>query len=501
MFKIVVILILFTIPLRAQISPKEDCKLNYRIIGFSFPAEPRAGKYTIEIAAGSYHTEDSFVKNRLPSITGTTNKIIAEVPSFGAGYTWRIVYTGKKKVIKKSGWHHFSTEMNPHADTSKLHLKILQPAEQYKDAYVAVDAGGVIYDMNGNPVWYIPDDKGTNGNVIDLKFTPEGTITFINKNAYEINYNGDILWKTPNESIINKDTIAGDMFHHEFRKLSNGHYMALAMQLKWCKTISSKDSNYVKISDVRIDGNGYKRGKFTTIIEYDGNGNIVWSWQFVKHLANTDFDYFKPVDSNLKFDIHENAFFFDEKNNFIYLGSRNMNRIIKIEYPSGNIACTYGENYKPGGHSTGAGLFCNQHSINLSRDGYLYYFNNNSCRLTDSLPSVIMLQEPVSCTDTFKKIWEYICPAEKGGAKKYESGGNAIELPDRSLFINMGSDYSKLSIVTRDKKVLWSALPERMMEPDHIWTPIKEYRANIISRKDLEYMIWAAETQKKRNPR
>ena len=68
-----------------------------------------------------------------------------------------------------------------------------------------------------------------------------------------------------------------------------------------------------------------------------------------------------------------------------------------------------------------------------------------------------------------------------------------LELPDGNLFVCMGSEFSKLFIVNRGKKVLWSALPERYIEPDTKWVPNHEYRANIISRKDLEQIIWNAE--------
>src|ERR1035437_8059620 len=223
--KILIVLFLFIMPLqlKSQILPKEGSMLNYRIIGFSFPPEPRIYKYTVEIAVGYCNTVDSFVKNITRSTDSKSNKIIAEVPSFGSQYTWRVVYTGKKKT--ESAMYHFSTRMNAHIDTTMLRLRILQPAApQYKDDYVAVDGGGVLYDMNGRPVWYIPDTNGFGGNVANLQFTPQGTVTFIYRDAYEINYNGDILWKTPNKGIMSGDTAHGELYHHEFTKLSNGHF-------------------------------------------------------------------------------------------------------------------------------------------------------------------------------------------------------------------------------------------------------------------------------------
>lgn len=502
MSKIFIALLFFILPLSlwSQIMPKEGSKLHYRLIGFSFPPDPDANKYNLEIAAGYYNREDSFTKNIVQSVNSSGNKIIAEAPSFGSQYTWRVVGTGKKAHAKKSPLYHFSTGMNVHVDTTLLRLRILQPAEpQYKDHYVSVDGGGVLYDMNGRAVWYIPDTNGFSGNVADMKFTPQGTITFIYRDNYEINYNCDILWKTPDKGIFLSDTAHGELYHHEFTKLSNGHFMALGMQFLMCRSVSSKESSYIIIStdkdNNKAEKDGYKQGKFGGLIEYDERGNVVWWWKSSKYLQECDFAYFNPVDTNVKFDAHDNAFFFDEKNKVIYIGFKNLNRIIKIEYPSGKVLRTYGEIFKPGVQGTGTGLFCGQHSIGLTEDGYLYYFNNNSCR-PGARPAVVILQEPVSLSDTFKKVWEYYCTAEGKFSSHFSQGGNAIELPDQSLFVNMGSKYSKLLIVNREKKVMWSALPERYLETETRWIPNYEYRANIISRKDLERLIWSAETNK-----
>jgi len=496
----ILVLVIFSNYVKAQVLPREGSALNYRLIGFTFAAMPKAVEYKIEIASGNYYNEDSFKKNIVTSAESKSNRIISEVPAFGIKYTWRIVYKSSKTSIKSSKLYHFSTLTNEHVDTTKLRLKILQPpAEQYKDYYVSVDGGGVLYDMTGKPVWFIPDTNGIGGFVGALKFTPEGTITFWygNKNC-EINYNADILWQTPKDALLSGNTVAGELYHHEFTKLSNGHYMTLGTQILMSKQIITKDSSYFITSKDGQEQNGYKPGKFGTIIEYDAKGNIVWSWKSLDYLHHSDFNYFKGIDSNLRFDAHDNAFYFDEKNNCIYLGFRNLNRIIAIDYPSGKVLRTYGENFKPGSpRGIGTGLFCNQHSIGRTQDGDLIIFNNNSCCNIDSLPTVIILREPVSAGDTLKKIWEYTCTIDGdfplNTRKVFSSGGDAIELTDRSIFVCMGSNYGKSFIINREKKILWSGLPQRYMEPDQKWTTIHEYRANIISRTDLEGLIWNAE--------
>jgi arylsulfotransferase ASST len=493
-----VVLIVISTQLRAEISPKEGSKLNYRLIGFWFQPDSRASDYKIEIASGAYNLVDSFQKNIIASASGNTNRIISEVPSFGRQYTWRVVYSGKKVSKKESILYHFSTLSSPHVDTGNMRLRILHAAEPaYKDDYVCTDGGGVIYDMSGHPVWYLPDTNGYTGYVADMQFTPAGTITFISdRHAFDINYHGDVLWQTPNESELKNDNAqTGLRYHHEFTRLSNGHYMILGMKQMMCKLVAEHDSTRLVIADTGSQTDGFKRGRFGSIIEYDEHGAIAWSWDLAKYLQESDFKYFNPTDSNIRFDAHDNSFFFDEKDKIIYLGFRNLNRIIKIRYPGGEVLNTYGEIFKPGSTQTNSGLFCNQHSVGRSQDGYLYYFNNNSCNNIDALPSVVMLKEPAPGKGDPEKIWEYICTVEGNYPKKFPGGGSVLELPDRSLFVCMGSDYSKIFIVNRNKEILWSALPETYVPNERRWKGTRQYRANIISRHDMERLIWNSEAQ------
>lgn len=465
--------------------------LNYRLVGFSFPDLHHSSTYKIEIAKGTFTKEGAFSKNIIKSITSKSNKVIIDVPAFGELYTWRVVYKGNKK----SPFYHFGTKTNLRVDTSKIRLRIMQHTDQYKDMYVSVDGGGVLYDMEGNAVWYLPDTNGLGGYVVDLNFTAQHTITFLYvRGAYEVNLNGDILWKAPSH-----DTIHGVpqeiIYHHEMTRLPNGHYMVMAMDVVMSKVITQGDSSYIVLSRAAAEPKDYQHGRYSTLIEYDENGNIVWSWKDADHLVGSDFDYFtSPVDPNLRFDPHANSFFFDEKTNVIYLGYRNLNRITKISYPSGKILATYGDVFKPGMHAVGEGLFCNQHGLRTSSEGYLYYFNNNSCRNTDSIPSLVILQEPSQGSQGLKKIWDYTCKVEPNSPKRFGAGGDVIEMPDGNLFACAGSEYSKIFIVTRQKKELWSAMPERYIETENRWVCNRQYRANFINRKDLEDLIWNAES-------
>ena len=491
------LLVLLPFALSAQVLPKDRSELNYRLIGFSFPSKNKTVNYTLEIAKGNYESEASFKKNIIKSIPGATNKIIAEVPSFGSQYTWCAVYTVSDARETATKLFHFSTGYIPEVDTGVARLRITRPASEYSDAYVFLDDYKTLYDMNGNPVWYLPEIEGGKITPRDLKLSPQGTITFMYDPPYEINYNGAVLWKAPAKSSPNKE--GREIFHHEFTRLSNGHYMALGEDsAAWARGGSSSKNRRGRSKINGTDNNPGKKTLFGTLIEYDEQGNIVWKWNSSDYFATSDIRYFVPPNGVQDIDVHENSFYFDEKSNNLYVSFRNINRVLKVKYPEGNVIAAYGEKYRRGGKKTGISLFCGQHACKLSENGQLYLFNNNSCNAT-GLPGVVMMKEPGAANEGLKKVWEYECTMEGFENDKplnsFLAGGNVEELPDHSLLVCMSGDYCKIFIVSPDKQILWSAIPEWKNATTKSWRPITQYRASIIkSRKEMERLIWNAES-------
>lgn len=477
-----------------QYFPADGSKLHYRLIGFTFPATDKSDTYVLEIAQGHFTNADSFSKNVINKLPTEKNRIIAEVPLFGSDYTWRVTYNVHGKGVRTSEMNHFYTIKNDRVDSSKQRLRIMKPAQKHNDNYVITDGGGVIYDMNGQPVWFIPETKEFSGNVADVKVTKENTLTFICGDDFEIDYNANKLWKSPKVGKITGDTAHGELYHHEFYKMANGHYLALGLHNKLSKIVKNNGVPSLETIDSKVieAHDGYKIGKYGFLVEYDKDNNIVWTWKSLDYYKTSDLPYFNPADSMLIFDAHDNSFYFDEQAKVIYLGYKNISRVVKIEYPSGKVLATYGENFKPGEIGTGSGLFCQQHAINILSNGDFCFYNNNSCNRSDSLPTVEIVREPDGSHKDFKKVWEYTCIGD-GKKNFYVRGGNVIELKDKSLFVNMGGRYSKLFIIDRAKNIDWEALPEKYMFTELRWSPVYEYRTNIISRKVLEQLIWKAQ--------
>ncbi len=501
----------FFIPhlLFSQVLPGEGSNLNYRLIGFSFPEMKKTNNYKVEIASGSYYNEESFKKNIIKSINSKTNKIIGEVPSFGKNYTWRIVYTEEKGASKGSKFYHFKTGMSPNVDTNINRLRIIKSTGKNNGSYIFLDGNKVLYDMNGHPVWYLPDiDSFVNENCIprDIKLTQQGTITLlVHEKAYEISYNGDILWKVPNKSQSN--TESQEPYHHEFTRLGNGHYMVLGMESGMFR-LNSKGADrnpgnpvtpQLKDSAATVVQQHFRFGK---ILEFDNEGNVIWSYKTSQYFMGQEIINRRNSGETININPHDNSFYFDEQSSVIYISFRDINRIIKIKYPEGKVLADYGEQYNSGVQEAGSGLFCKQHCVRHSANGYLYLFNNNNCNLGRA-PKIVILQEPVTDTEILKKIWEYECSTEDISKDELldntsSGGGSVEELPDKSFFTCMGVPYGKVFIVNRDKAILWSAVPEKWNQDEKKWKIIPQYRASIITdSKQLEHLVMNEEIEKR----
>lgn len=495
------LLLFFYQRVAAQILPSEGHELNYRIVGFSFPGRP-GDHYQLEIARGNQISEDSFQRSVFKKVMLEKNSAIAEVPLFGTAYTWRTVYIDSRGRRDASALHHFSTGICRAADTSVVRFKILQAATCEKDKYFFLDNSRALFDMDGQPVWYLPASGEYPNYTVDLKLSPLGTITFIaGNNIYETNFEGKVLWKGPVTGKVNGERQEG--YHHQFSRLANGNYMVLGIQHVFARKRWTDDGSQ---RNVVLDSTGaaesdtnFRKSEFGTIVEYDSAGNVVWSWRSLPYFEASDLRYRSSGSADFLAQTHENAFFFDEKNKVVYLSLRGCSRILKIRYPDGKILREYGEHFLPSATSHGNGLYKGQHSCKIARDGSLYLYNNNA-GVPGALPQVVVMREPPNDTGTLVATWKYDCSINdidsavvkkpNYGMQQFAVGGSVGELPDGSFFVSMSDPLSKVFVVDRDKKVLWAGLPERWDANRNSWIAHANYRACAISRQELEQMVW-----------
>ena len=486
-------LFLFTILLTASKTlfardwPSEDANLNYRIIGFTFPKAFKATAYTLQIARGRHNNEVDFLRNIIVTQNSKESKIKAEVNDFDMIYTWRIVYHCDKGDVNGE-FRHFRTGRLP--DENEW-LEVTINENKHPEAFVFLDGSKVIYDMTGRPVWFLPLIDGVVVPSRDFKLTKQGTITFVSgTNIIEVNYDGQVLWRQP-VAPNDKESGRSNRFHHEFLKLSNGHYLGMSESVVKSKTekVSALSNQKSKIPQ----SGGAINKNFGALIEYDRNGNIVWSWDATDYFNKSDLSTLIFGGKDTDIDVHENAFCFDEHDKVIYVGFRNISRIVKLKYPEKKILAVYkGGRANPG--SSGNGLFNEQHAISLTRSGNLCVFSNNT-GLSGGMPEAKIFREKKGSQSGLEEIWNYHCTSEDSINTTFKQGGNFMELRDGCFLVCMGGSYGKTFILDKNKHIQWSATPKRRIKSgDKPFEFVTEYRARLIeSIAEFDRMLWNTE--------
>ncbi|WP_276134913.1 aryl-sulfate sulfotransferase [Polluticoccus soli] len=479
----------------AQIRPAENDTLNYRLVGFSVPAQPKTGSYLLEIAEGRFNNDYDFQKNIIYSKAYPANRIVETVPAFGKEYTWRISYLNKRqRPNNKTPLRHFVTGYLAFTDTARFRYRIIDTATAHKDLIIFHDASRAAYDMSGMPVWFLPaigDVIDSLTSIRDMEITPQGTITFLaGSKAVEVNYDGELLWMAPNDGRVSNDT--SEYYHHEFTRLANGNYMVAGHESGLREIPKGFDTTQLTQDRlVSKDGKRYIFSRQGTLIEYDPAKNVVWSWRSSQYFSNADIfgDNLQSIANT-----HMNAFYFDELQRAVYVSFRDLSRVIKIKYPEGVVIAEYGQSIH-GEPRQGNGMFYGQHCCRVNANGQLYLFNNNIPFTKDKrrrdvkgiISTVAIYDEPKNESGSLTKAWEQTCNIDTFAAYSSVGGGSVYELGDGAILVSMGSvnrDY----IVGQDKKIVWNAVFE--MKNGENWMPYANYRSSPADHRKFLQLIF-----------
>jgi hypothetical protein len=480
------LLLVFNPALQAQILPANASTVNYTLVPFSVQSGTGNDSCIFEIAAGHYETIASFNKNITIRKAGITKGTLVQLPAFNSEYTWCRVDKAHLRAEKKE-LHYFKTGYSKFIDTNYYRTTIIKAAEPAtQPIYLFNDYLRTLTTLEGVAVWYLPDIPGVvddNTLVRDLKPTYDGTLTFFtNEDAYEIDYNGNILWKAPNDGRISGSV--KENYHHEFIKMPNGHYMLSG-------TVSVE--KLIPASLHTLPENQSAKGKlmvqYETLIEYDSNGSIVWSWKGSEHIPDELVFSKTGKDGTINTSMHLNSFYFNEKESCIYIGFRDISSILKIQYPSGKIINTY-----TGTPAAKPQLFKSQHCCRTDDNGNIYMYSNNNPGKNERtehdektcISSIVILKEEQGKPE---KTWEFKCDIDKNALPCTNSGGSVYLLKTGDILVSMGS-VNRNFIINKNKNLLWNAITEKK-EGDGRWVPTGTYRISCIETyKQLEKLAF-----------
>jgi len=212
----------------------------------------------------------------------------------------------------------------------------------------------VLVNTAGEVAWvHRHPGPGTMG---DARVLPGGTITYdvrteidgeVTTGAFEIDWEGNVLWESR----------PGVLPHHEVAPGPDGG----RMYLKW---VFEEHAGTVYEGDA------------VELVDPATN-EVLWEWNIFDHFRPEDFHPFEAgflglsrvgVDWS-----HSNAAVWDPARSLIWVSIRHFDRIIGIDYPSGDIRVTIGD-----GGLGGDGYMSRQHAPEVQPDGSILFFDNGN---------------------------------------------------------------------------------------------------------------------------
>ena len=283
----------------------------------------------------------------------------------------------------------------------------------------------VILDRNGEVVWYHHYREGELGfagqvaQLVDDYHIMVGPAVPAEQPVVEIDLRGQVHWEGPIQSV----NVLGDgQLHHVLERLDNGHTMLIAFE---------------EGDEVLGD----------EVLEFDGAGELVWSWGTLDHLD--------PHPER----IHANALHVDVDADVLYLNSYEQSVAWKIDRDTGTILWTLGAggDFAPDPDAAEP-WFNSAHGLKVLPDNHILFYDNGDPERGYTRVIELALDET---TMESTLVWEY--PGELADDPWFAySWGDADRLDNGNTLVNAGSgplspdeEQSRIFEVTPGGEVVW----------------------------------------------
>ena len=430
---------------------------------FEYDKVPGAKQYLVQVAFDN--GTESFSDLLVTQKDSATATLISGL-GFGKKYVWRYKGIGNNVNSTWHGPYNFEISADSLLSKNLVNLAVTQnDSNQTAGGLIMNDCTHSITDRQGNLVWYLPrvkwhvlpEKKNLNvkPQIFDLRYTPAGTITYLAEgHATEITVNGDTLFTAPDDG-----KVAGgntESYNHDFKRTPWHTYMVLG-QTMWRPLPPYKDTASVQKKYAArqwLNGKEYGAAEFGTVMEYDQKGKLLWSWNSTEYFDKNPLS--PQPDSpavNAELKPHINAFSVDRKNEYVYVGFRNVSRIVKVEKKTGKVVNSWGPKF-PSGEAKQVLKLYQQHDATVLDDNSLAVFNNNDYPGTDSLPAAIVFYQQPQNGNYIK--WQYTCRFDSIDKNANRNGGNVDLLKNGNYLICTGN-MNKIIEVTPAKQIVWQA--------------------------------------------
>ena len=433
------------------ITPEDGATLNHIHVLFEWKQIPEAISYDIQIS------EDI---NFSSIIYEATDSSLAHIDrnnlSWQTTYYWRIRANFNNQ---SSDWYSpFSFTTTQALSSSSIDYV---DESQYQDGITVFGAFfnyfSAAIDQTGKEIW----NSGTNnfvyyssnsfGNVFGCNLLSGAEN---NLPGLEISFQNEIIWEEPNDEFL----------HHDIIKLPNGNYLGI---------VETNSLGPIPIGGwtASFQNLGFQADGVTIefpwvgdkLVEWDKDTKeVVWTWSTFDHFSMLDYDQFGGTWTeaylSLHYDwTHVNAVIFDESESAIYISTRHLSRITKIDYPSGEIIWNLGHEMPSGQVNMGTEIgFSFQHSLQKLENGNILTFDNGNLS-----PEFRGTDQPISraieigINDNIASIaWSYDLPPNLFGF----ASGNVQKLENGNVLITTVGGGGRSLEINPQGELIWEGL-------------------------------------------
>jgi len=439
------------------IRPANGDTLSYIHVLFEWEQVPEAEYYEIQIAEeGNFDSVISQAEDH------TLLYIETAVLDWGRNYHWSIrpVFpSGQEGAWSESFAFSTGTQLS-NANTTIINGGQIQSGVTIFGAFF--NYFSAVIDQNGREIW----NSGT-GNIVYYNTSAYGDLfgcylnpgTENNLPGIEFSFHRGTLWWEPNDEFL----------HHDLIQLPNGNYMGI---------VETTSMGVIPVGPwtQQFQGLGFQADGLAVefpwvgdkLVEWDREtGAVVWSWDTFDHFNMADYDQYggtwNQAYTDLRYDwTHVNALVFDDDAEAIYISTRHLSRITKINYPSGEIIWNMGHQLLSSDVDMGTELgFSFQHSLQILTNGNILTFDNGNL---SHIPEFLGTDEPISraieiavnesgSNYTAELAWSYELPLELFGF----ASGNTQKLNNGNVLVTTVGGGGRSLEINENGDIVWEA--------------------------------------------
>ena len=390
--------------------PSNGQLINYTQVFFKWPQIPEADGYQLIVSLEENNQE-------LLSIYSESNSFLLEQGlDWDTNYTWQVcgVSNYSSSCFEQS---YFSVNALPEYHQANINILSLNEGS-YQTGINILDFESLGYslaiDRYGNIIWFTDKYNFWDSKIISAELLENGNFTgFSNGRGYEFTINSEIVFETPSNFNV----------HHQISKTPFNTYLILDAEVEYHPCPYECASEF-SLLPIPWQGDRY--------IELNQLGEVIWEWNTFDHINLLEYNPFYALLYNGVNDFdwtHSNSILYDNISQSVYVSIRNLSRITSIDYLTGDINWNLGESmYMENPDFENEIGFSQQHSVQLTLDGNLIFFDNGRYQ-NPELSRCIEVgfdqqNEPYL-------IWEHILPdsmftGSRGECDRLESGNSLI---------------------------------------------------------------------------